>query len=823
MSSPPPNSFEGRQVQLKEGDETDHFSINDTDEEIHKFEDICTKILNKPQFEPEILEMLSKYKDNPKVLHTTFSTLLISKIKYESWEKLIQNPDFIMQMIENITCQYHCNISHQKFMRFELFETNIKTITKIIEKSDHISDKQAVISKLQDFRIDEKYKYMNKFVVKTSEYLDNSLTTTAEAMRYNIIRKHRLAIMISMINHFDDYEQLIKDEESMRNFILEPQEITPPTISPQMIQQASQLITQIHANLSGFAAAVSEVTKPSELNMLVNSSIPSLFGYFASPEHLQLGFSFYMNVLSTGPKKLRPRILYPFFKSPVVFPFIESAFQPFFQKLIRDDRIKNLNIQDKESISQLAAYYATYMQTQIIKSVRCLHSTHAILLRFVRQLWPLNATLHFIINMFIKAHVMRWIEGIGLNSKKEFLEQVFEKIIQTKEIYTSILDKICDATASFELPDMYTSFDLPYLVFYSSCQDLSLLAKVYRQKNDLSPSITTFNTTDTPMLGMFWFRLFPKRPLPHSMSQRSMVFSQQCENLGDNPDYERLWLQVISAAQNSQTEPYDFVLNSKNNDKSFIEYAKKAAINRLVNLGSTFETFLNHKLYFSMISKWLETITTYETLLVRPYIDKMVRHQLEDKVEADVVLKRALKKFSNRLLQQSAFFYYIETKIPLIHKNHEKKIKKLSELFYIRLNNPEEEDLNPHLTSVVGNKLYYAAVERIKDFDLESTMTTFRSILDVNLLLMKATETDNIKTNLFNCVMHMSIIPDLPIFYILANELVLKNENFQELLTETEQRCWVMFEQAILKLVVRDNKLMNIFFPLQQEVGNLAK
>lgn len=154
-----------------------------------------------------------------------------------------------------------------------------------------------------------------------------------------------------------------------------------------------------------------------------------------------------------------------------------------------------------------------------------------------------------------------------------------------------------------------------------------------------------------------------------------------------------------------------------------------------------------------------------------------------------------------------------------ITKNNLPTIKKLSELFKQRLNNPEEDDLNPMLTTVVGNKLYATAVDNLHLINGEKLLKTFTLIIKVSKILSKAMEIENTKTNLFNCAMHMKIIPDLPFYYIILNELVVKNQRFIPLINEEEQRCWILFEQAILKLVIKDQKIVDIFFPFQEVIG----
>ena len=674
--------------------------------------------------------------------------------------------------------------------------------------------------------MEEKYEYLKKYVVKTSDKLLTSTGEEIEKVRNQIIQTHRTIILFPMINsQFNIFISFQHKKSQLEKFVIDPEEAAPPRISPQLIQQSSHLLSFIHSKTADLIDAVIEFKDQELFYWLINSSIPSLFGYFSSPEHLQLAFSFYMRVLTSAPKNLGPIILKPFFDSPAIYRFIESVFQPFFEKLFRDSRFET----SKSKFNDLVSFYARDLSKLIMQSSCLLHSSHSVILKFMKEQWNTSETVEFIINIWLKSHAMQWLRADGHMSRINVVDEVFNYINKSKELISSILDKLCYAEPQFELPDMYTTFDQPYLMFYSSFMDLSLLAKVISLKCELSPAMTIFLSEHPLKYHMFWFKIFPKRPMPHSFSQRRMVFHEKAETIEENPDFDRLWRQVENSAEENEMEPYDF-LNSSRMEKAvrsfgegFMDYAFSLSINHLVEAADNFETFLNYKLSLSMIEKWLSItvinlekhLRTYASYVVLPEILNNLKQGQEFSFEESAKLF-----YHYNYAKECMFFTYLETKmIPSVVKKYQKAIDELVSVwtnYFSNLGIDSSTDIG--LKSSIANTMFYDAAERLLDINTESLMTSLMAIFKILKLLNDAAKYDNVTNNLFEAAIRVNPKVPLPLVYILINEFAMKNKSFNSLLTDKERKLWVSFESVLLKLIIKDQRLVIIFFPLQQNI-----
>ncbi|KAK8895842.1 hypothetical protein M9Y10_013727 [Tritrichomonas musculus] len=446
----------------------------------------------------------------------------------------------------------------------------------------------------------QKYKFLLKHLPSDIESLSTSTSSKINEIRNSIIRCHRTVIFSRILFEEDKsiYGDYIPDASRLPSFVYNPKEIVPPKISPQLLQQTAYLFSFLHSNLPKLFDGMMSLLNKKDINsinesnfkkinsptfyFLINSAIPSLFGYFSSKEYLSLAFSFYSHVIDLDSSFLTFKIIYPFFTAPWIFRYFESSLIPFFKSFSRDARVQQYFSSNEElkkkmrnksdDFLNLTNTYANDLIDSFISNTPLLPQFFIAMIKMLGEKWNNKIIGNFLANELFRDMSFKFLTNFGYGDYREFLENVFFSIKNKIDLQVKLSIAFCSikttSFSSLEVPELFTFFGHRYINFICSIPEVLALEKAIKKVTTLPPSITGFTYETTPRFYLFLIKVFPKRYMPKRQKERNLIFKLDHAELPVNSDFERRYLQISTALVNQEQDLIQTLQKRQNNTKT---------------------------------------------------------------------------------------------------------------------------------------------------------------------------------------------------------------------------------------------------------------
>ena len=206
-----------------------------------------------------------------------------------------------------------------------------------------------------------------------------------------------------------------------------------------------------------------------QFSFLALSTIPALFGYYSSNEHINLAMSFFVKVVQSADTMTATSLLSPFFSAPCLFRYFEASLVPFVDAFIRDTRPMDDVLINK---------YARDLELNFKSNASLIPHTHVVLLRMMYVKWGDKSTCNFFFNNLLNRETLLWYQTVkndqaSINNIKKILDLLPQ---------SEILQVITKSDSSIEVPFQYTVFEDPFLYFLMTISDLRELYKLFKAK-----------------------------------------------------------------------------------------------------------------------------------------------------------------------------------------------------------------------------------------------------------------------------------------------------------------------------------------------------
>ncbi|OHS93048.1 hypothetical protein TRFO_12057 [Tritrichomonas foetus] len=670
--------------------------------------------------------------------------------------------------------------------------------------------------------MEEKYEF---FLQHIPNNVDTVLTTTMYLInetRDNIIRCHRTVALSRILFERDKkiYGDLIPDELHLPSFVMKPNEVVPPRVSPQLLQQSAHLFAFLHLRLADLFDALILVKSTPEFPYLINSALPALFGYFSSKEHILLAFPFYYHTIDLSSPQLTFKIAYPFLAAPYIFRFFESSLMPFFSRFLRDNRIENCKA-NKRRLNELSKIYANDLIDLFIQNLHLLPNFFTVFFKMAQKKWDHKIIGDFLVNELFKDISFKFLVTFGYEKNEPFLENVFSQM--TVDHFVKLSTALCKSKSSFEVPELFMNFGHSFYDFYVCIPDLVALSKVIEMKTKLPASMTSLPFDNTPRFSMFWFKVFPKRKIPLDLRVRPLIFSDTQFQINQNPVYERSWLQMQSQFE----YPYEYCKSCQNiKDQNFIKYVLLRSVEDFNHRASEFEELMSFKLWLSEIKKWGEIAYEQERLMIMPIaiLATQQAHRREYKT-LEIAFEHSSTLFSSTIIQKDQFLSLISLYLPNFISKINKDLKALddewSKFTYDR--SKDFDLINIGLENQSSNAVFWESVEELRTVTINGITAGFRGVIRSFQFLKGLLKV--LPKDLTEIAIILAQNKEILIFYIIVNSFAMKNKVFHSLCTDEEEGLWVKFESVLLRMVTSQSnmKLQNLFFQVQDKTANLRK
>ena len=662
----------------------------------------------------------------------------------------------------------------------------------------------------------ERFNFLSRYVSpETSERLQSDVSAEIESTRSSIMRFHRTAVLSPMITATCGFGEWVPAPEVLPSFILKPNEAIPPTVSPQLLQNAAHLFNFSHDDLDRLLNGLLAYKGTPMFNYAISSAIPSLFGYFSSHEHCVLALAFYLRVVNYLDAKLGFPVLLPFLSCPGMFVYIESCLNPFFDRLMRDPRFgSKLSSRDAR---ELELIYARDLVQLFMKYMHLIPKCVLVVMELMSRQWGAGNTGKLIVDELLKSLSLTFIHATGRVRHETFLVQVFKRI--DDNMHTAVISRICEEKPRGVIPDLFEIFGDRYLLFFSCVADVELIGFLMAAKEKLPPSLCAIlanpkHGVNGPLKqAMFWFKVYPRRKASQRQVPKPLFFETPAvQSHHKTPDYQRTWNNICAKYE----FPMQFVDGNPVYEDDFREFCLEESVSTLTDAARKLENVLWHRLWLQSVKQWLITAEEHARMMIMPIADlACTKAHNRNYASIEIAHKHACMLFDSRLIKQDQFMILIGHSLVDLVGDKRGLIAKLKELWndFIQKESSKIDSVTSVTGSQTGDALFWDAVEGLSALDTEPFRNCYRIIIRSMKLVYHLFEGKN--DNIIRRVILLSRSKRLISLYLAIKEYAMTAKQFTDLCTEEEEIMWVICERALLNLVMEREDIKQIFFQLE--------
>ncbi|OHT10868.1 hypothetical protein TRFO_19770 [Tritrichomonas foetus] len=650
--------------------------------------------------------------------------------------------------------------------------------------------------------VKKEYDFLIKYVPPSTTSLFNLCTANIDAKRKKNIQTHRIIALRDILNNNKRTNRtkynLSKSIEPAHDYVLNPTVLDPPiTISPFLCQQTTTLFNHIHANTPDLVEALIKIKGTKLFDFMAISSIPSLFGYYSSNEHINLAMSFFVKVLSSTDSVTGSPLLSPFFSSPCLFRFYESSLSPFLDSFIREKKI------DTNKINKFVRDITEYF----IKSAPLIPQPHIVLLKMMRARWGDKNTCTFFFEKLLKNQTLLWYDTVRNDQQgRKTIQKILDKMDQMK-----ILEGICFANSSIEVPFQYTVFDDPFLHFLTSISDVRALYSLFKDKLEM-PSMNIILTDKVNKNAVFWIKTYPPHQLRASQSNFRLVFHQLDVDVPDNEDFERLWRNIQNLADDKECYPLTLV-EKFNNSKEFKEYAQLMALKDISELSDLFEQFLRYKVNMKTIDKWEKVSIVHEHTMTAPIVKRMIVEMEKKYSKYEEIYEEIDQYLFSDSIKSYNYLFIIQRFLPKLLKGFIKDFEfvkiEMGDFLSKRAQNLENLESNLYFKR---SSIFWEAVEMLRTLDCDDLPFQYTTLMRVlKKIYLISREKEDIK-EIMDIAIALAGCTDIFYIYCVIDLFAMNHEVFRDKQTDKEQFLWFAFQKEMLQLVMDNEKLGDKYF-----------
>ncbi|KAH0794809.1 hypothetical protein GPJ56_001356 [Histomonas meleagridis] len=654
------------------------------------------------------------------------------------------------------------------------------------------------------------YEFLRRYAPLNARVLLDANNSDVIRLRKDVLLKARL---LSFSDLFDttspqSYEHLSHKE------VLSTEEIFPPTVSPQLLQQSANLFKFLHQNVNEFATATINSYGTPTFSYLINHAIPCLFGFFSSKEHIETSQPFYVWVSENAIPKIAMEILEPCFRT-CCFSFVESISLPFLKRFTiekkfwsKDEFVKNKTIE----------LFANELAKFIIDSVAFLPRMQIVILKIINEQWGKKLLIEFLFETIIKKMLTLFLKTASHEQHEKPLDAIFNNLCKNKKLTDEIIKAIFSQKRPFQIPSMFLVFDHKYHEYIVTILDIQALLQTYTASyNNLPVTLQHLFIETTPLSSIFLIRVFEAcgdrlQNLPN------IVFENREISLKPNHDFERIWLSFQAKAEEQNKDTLDFIKSSHFSlPNGFLDYAFVRSIQVLIGNAMSFEKLLSHLAYMKSIRNWNEILLEYQRIALSPFA--LLQMRIKTKNIEDAFTKLP-KIFSNPQIRQLQYLSLIAYNIPnlLASQRNNFAQAKAAWLDFIDSKTNKVHILDIHFSHPTSNKAFHECIQQMGSLDKENLISSFQILQRVITSISDLAKYEKVKMPLLKLVICYSRSESIPKLYIILNRLAFRSHEFMKTCTEDQLKNWLTFESTFLGILVEDQKLCRMLLQMQESL-----
>jgi hypothetical protein len=273
---------------------------------------------------------------------------------------------------------------------------------------------------------------------------------------------------------------------------------------------------------------------------------------------LRFASQFYTEIAELTSPENCVKIIEPFFNSPTTFRFLEHCFDRFFRAFLFHHTAA------KDEGSEITTHGA-FLLDCVTRSISLLPVQHLELLRHLkRKGWSSEAFADLVLVRFLWPATLTWLQSSPFSEYTGYMQKVLSGIASQKDLLGQFYRQLFRATSSYEIPKMFISFDLCFLLYHVCVHDIHLVVRALHSYKILPRGVSLQEFMELPRAYQFnwlWLQVYPKYWTQNKSVFHPLIF-------GNHSDFSADLLRIANA----------------------------------------FECFLEHSRYSSRLSEWYHLI-----------------------------------------------------------------------------------------------------------------------------------------------------------------------------------------------------------------------
>ena len=360
----------------------------------------------------------------------------------------------------------------------------------------------------------EEITVFNQYVPKNINTLSDACNRDIKECSRDIILKHRQIVLLNLFRDEIYPPYFPTDKKEFYSFI--DQHATKEEMEA-FPEQRKTLIKNLYEHfinnlqdLVTVSLAASHIFDPNSFAFFNYSTLPSIFGYFSSYEHIAFGYRFYCQLLQKAPHHLFFEMLHPFFENATTYRFIETLSEQIIEFFCQD-----LRILKQDHMQQILDEDTNILHRTIIKYLSLLPKPHLNLFILMRNnKFSTQDIYKFIVTDFIKPCVSEYLKASPYSGHIKLFQQLCDRLAITSD--KRVIDELFRAHALADVPSMFADFEQTSMEIAATPLDSSLLSTLVHSTGSLSKlceMVGQQSQLETQSYAPIWIRVFPKLTL----------------------------------------------------------------------------------------------------------------------------------------------------------------------------------------------------------------------------------------------------------------------------------------------------------------------
>lgn len=603
-------------------------------------------------------------------------------------------------------------------------------------------------------------------------------------------------------------------------------------VHPQQIQFISLLVSHLHQNPQQFAHTICKFARTlshESLILLTISAVPSVFGFYASQEHISIAFPFFCSLIATSWHDTALSVLTPFYCSPCTFRFIESVYDAFAKRFCHDVRYDT-----KELQKSIVTRYGDLFVKAITESFCLLPKAHQFILKYMmNQGWEKKEVMNFFLRDFVLTQLLRYLRSTPFKNHFHQLRFFTGYVYAEADFCQPLYAVIEQARSIYEIPYTYAVFDCQYVQLLMCSFDVDMILRALQVTNSIPQNVRPFLEEKVYMKNIdfesFVVRIYSRKPpqCDPSDSWRKVVFHDKINDFEHtvNPDYERVWLEIVSSCEQNNDNPLKMLDNLKRSSftakhrfANFENYALERALDDMNERMEIFERFLVYRLNLNAMNQWKNLTRTYLDLIIIPFMMSNFAKELAQlnlsKLPSMGTACQLMSKW-----RKHEFPLVVQSFLPqIVDKRLEQELAEIDQLWTLTAMEARSGiTLPPVFKSGKMNQRVWQTIEHFKCINFVEFRFVMRIMVEAVNQIKTIVEDDDEMPIRF--IVAYSDVANLPSSFLLNDCLIAKQTKILVYDDHDEDLIlWSRLEAQVLTLMAGNDILMEKFLECQKRL-----